>query len=106
MPCARHAGKFSNGDDGGTGYEYVPVLRADSSTPDLLRLEWDNGQLVSVTRVDIYSPAATWRCGVVHPGRQPWPAGPRRRRERAFLIVWLVVFFGILLSWMIPAFWH
>lgn len=54
------AGQFSNGvDNAGTGYEYVPVLRANSSTPDLLRLEWDNGQLAGVTRVDIYSPGAT-----------------------------------------------
>jgi hypothetical protein len=40
------------------------------------------------------------------PVGSPGRPGLRRSRQRAFFIVWLVVFFGILLSWMIPAFWH
>ncbi|WP_223186813.1 hypothetical protein [Streptomyces sp. CBMA29] len=58
----RSGGDYSDGSDGGSGQQYLPVnpikgSRKGSGTADLVRLTWRNGLLTKVDAVDIYTPA-------------------------------------------------
>ncbi|MGY5121081.1 RHS repeat-associated core domain-containing protein [Streptomyces sp. 900105755] len=53
--------KFSDGSDDGSGEEFLPVnpikgSKRGSGTADLVRLTWEDGDLVDVRAVDIYTP--------------------------------------------------
>ncbi|EKX61797.1 RHS repeat-associated core domain-containing protein [Streptomyces ipomoeae] len=57
----KQSGKFSDGSGGGSGEEYRPVnpikgQKRGNGTADLVRLTWEDGRLVKVTAVDIYTP--------------------------------------------------